>query len=45
MERQKDISCMDPHFLIVDSSILLRMWGVCSIYNEPVHRMVVPVCP
>lgn len=27
-----------------DSSILLRMWGVCSIYNEPVYRVAVPVC-
>lgn len=22
----------------------LRMWVVCSIYNEPVYRVVVPVC-
>lgn len=26
------------------SSILLRMWGACSIYNEPVYRVAVPVC-
>lgn len=36
-----------PKFKLIlnSSSILLRMWVVCSIYNEPVHRMVVPVCP